>query len=537
MPKPQTGRRLSDIPAATMAAAAAEVAAAGGGGEMVVVRLPPLSEDDPLFQDKKRILDSRNLSCLFQVPNSCSAADAFKVLDRMIKAARIAHMDELELYFNGDDDFGPLSTRNELESLNLLLKILNTLLLTANVGAMGVFQVLRDEILIRLRSLELEDNGQMVVQIQNQNVEDSLLKWGEQHGVKTKLQIAFFEGAGRGMVASENIDVGDIALEIPESSIISEELLCQSDMFLALKDLDSITTETMLLLWSIRERYNPSSKFKIYFEALPANFNTGLSFGIDALAALEGTLLFDELMQARQHLRQQYDELFPMLCINFPDIFKQDVGKLTTCLIPIAGLLNHSVSPHIINYGRVDKATKSLKFPLSRPCKAGAQCFLSYGKHPGSHLITFYGFLPRDNPYDVIPLDLDTSVDEEDSSSPSVTTSQTSHMVRGTWLSRLRGPPTYGLPHRLVSHLHAILGCNQNESAPEADNKENDRMVLETLLSIFTPMLEGLDEPDDFDRENACWDVNLALDYKDLQRRIVLSIVTSCTSGLAMLDS
>jgi histone-lysine N-methyltransferase SETD3 len=56
----------------------------------------------------------------------------------------------------------------------------------------------------------------------------------------------------------------------------------------------------MLLLWSIRERYNPSSKFKIYFEALPANFNTGLSFGIDALAALEGTLLFDELMQARQ---------------------------------------------------------------------------------------------------------------------------------------------------------------------------------------------------------------------------------------------
>lgn len=176
----------------------------------------------------------------------------------------------------------------------------------------------------------------------------------------------------------------------------------------------------MLLLWSIRERYNPSSKFKIYFEALPANFNTGicssfssernsifnlssfhlyefpgLSFGIDALAALEGTLLFDELMQARQviycygiallilqitielvwpvsyllfqHLRQQYDELFPMLCIKFPDIFKQDVytwdnflwacelwysnsmmvvlssGKLTTCLIPIAGLLNHSV--------------------------------------------------------------------------------------------------------------------------------------------------------------------------------------------------
>jgi histone-lysine N-methyltransferase SETD3 len=63
------------------------------------------------------------------------------------------------------------------------------------------------------------------------------------------------------------------------------------------------------------------------------------------------------------------------------------------------------VTPHILNYGRVDQATKSLKFPLSRPCEAGSQCFLSYGKHSGSHLITFYGFLPReDNPYDVIPL-------------------------------------------------------------------------------------------------------------------------------------
>jgi len=82
----------------------------------------------------------------------------------------------------------------------------------------------------------------------------------------------------------------------------------------------------MLLLWSMRERYNLASKFKPYFDTLPANFNTGtrillcpvrkvlnlvliiispnalpgLSFGIDALAALEGTLLFDEIMQAKQ---------------------------------------------------------------------------------------------------------------------------------------------------------------------------------------------------------------------------------------------
>ncbi|KAL6662069.1 hypothetical protein ACP70R_001453 [Stipagrostis hirtigluma subsp. patula] len=543
-----------------MAAAAEEAGELGAGGEVVEVHLPPPSADDPLHQDKKRDYWKEGIYPAyfnFQVVASCSVADALKLLDRMIEVTRVVHMDELELYFAGEYDTGPFSARNELESLNLLIKIMSKLLQNSNTMAKGVLQILKDAIVVRLRSVGNTDDVQMIVQTQNHDTEDSLLKWGEHHGVKSKLQIAFFQGAGRGMLASESIGMGDIALEIPESLIIYEELLCQSEVFLALKDFSNITSEPMLLLWSMRERYNLSSKFKTYFETLPANFNTGLSFGIDALATLEGTLLFDEIMQAKQHLRQQYDELFPSLCTSFPEIFKKDMytwdnflwacelwysnsmmivlssGKLSTCLVPVAGLLNHSVSPHIINYGRVDEATKTLKFPLSRPCETGEQCFLSYGKHPGSHLITFYGFLPRgDNPYDVIPLDLDTSADEEDGTVHSASTSQTTHMVRGTWLSRSGGFPTYGLPQPLLSHLRAVLGCDFDESTPEADIKENDKVVLGTLLSIFNPMLEALREPDDLDRENASWDVKLALDYKDVQRRILRSIVTSCTSAM-----
>lgn len=61
--------------------------------------------------------------------------------------------------------------------------------------------------------------------------------------------------------------------------------------------------------------------------------------------------------------------------------------------------------PHILHYGKVDTATNSLKFRLSRPCSAGEECFLSYGNFSSSHLLTFYGFLPQgDNLYDIIPL-------------------------------------------------------------------------------------------------------------------------------------
>lgn len=63
------------------------------------------------------------------------------------------------------------------------------------------------------------------------------------------------------------------------------------------------------------------------------------------------------------------------------------------------------IYPHVVNYGRVDSATNTINFRLSRPCSAGQECCLSYGNLSTSHLVTFYGFLPQGyNPYDVIPL-------------------------------------------------------------------------------------------------------------------------------------
>lgn len=68
-----------------------------------------------------------------------------------------------------------------------------------------------------------------------------------------------------------------------------------------------------------------------------------------------------------QHLRAQYEELFPTLSDHFPEVFSPELytweqflwacelwysnsmkvifpnGKLRTCLIPVAGFLNHSV--------------------------------------------------------------------------------------------------------------------------------------------------------------------------------------------------
>ncbi|KAI3986377.1 hypothetical protein MKX01_002222 [Papaver californicum] len=391
-----------------------------------------------------------------------SSEDPLVALQVMVGVARIIHLDEAELYFGGVEAIQPYySPRNELESLNSVLKLID---------------------------MSLEDAAQKKIDVLLG--EDDLVEWGRSHGVQTKLQIAYVEGAGRGAVAVEDLEVGESDLEIPLSIIIFEDIVYESDMYHILEQVDGISTETMLLLWSMKERYNSNSKFKLYFETLPEAFNTGLSFGIEALTSLDGTLLFEEIIQAKEHLRTQYDELCPALCSNHPDL-----------------------CPHILNYGRVDSATNSLKVPLSRPCLKGEQCYLSYGKLSCAHLITFY--------------DIDGPEAEEDRSSSDWTT----HMVRGTWLSSNHEIFHYGLPPPLLNKLCiALSGATDTHKDVEIEKE-----VLETLYSIFNPMLEGLGEAECIDRVNLSWDVKLALEYNELQRKIISSVLASCSCGLKML--
>lgn len=60
------------------------------------------------------------------------------------------------------------------------------------------------------------------------------------------------------------------------------EQLCSEVTFLTidwqfhvLRDMDDVTSETMLLLWSMKEKNNPHSKYRTYFNSLPPTFNTG----------------------------------------------------------------------------------------------------------------------------------------------------------------------------------------------------------------------------------------------------------------------
>ncbi|CAK9169427.1 unnamed protein product [Ilex paraguariensis] len=520
-----------------------------------------ISETDPLFEKKKKLLEALGFNPKGRVcfKNSTKPEALKYALEVMLQRARITHLDDVELYFVGvyaSQHVGFCSPRNELEALHSILSLIDETLSSGKNINRNVLQHLRNGTVVMIHDVgdKYGDETQIVTGCSCEK-EKCLLQWGESYGVRTKLDIAYVKGAGRGAIAREDMKVGDIALEIPVSLIISEDLVHESAMFPILEKIDGISSETMLLLWSMKEKHNHNSKFKSFFDTLPEAFNTGLSFGIDAIMALDGTLLLEEIVQAKEHLRCQYDELLPALCNDHPDVFPAEVytweqflwacelwysnsmkvmftdGKLRTCLIPVAGFLNHSICPHIMHYGKVDSTTNSLNFPLSRPCNAGEQCFLSYGNFSSSHLVNFYGFLPQgDNPYDIIPLDLDVALVDSSEDGHSIS-SWASHMVRGTWFSKNHDIFHYGLPPPLLDHLRRAWNPMLQTNTLTLENLEIELEILEDLCSTFENMMEALGDTKLDDREHTNWDVKLALEFKDLQRRIVSSIVTSCNAG------
>nr|KYP57458.1 hypothetical protein KK1_003722 [Cajanus cajan] len=509
-----------------------------------------LSERDPFFDKKKKLLQSKGFSPKERIYLKSSSKPGWMnaTVEVLLHIARIIQLNELELYFAEDDVCASMefySSRNELEALNSIVLLTDIPLSNCSHLHTNILQQLRQKILDLISEYGDKISVKGIVEKEHScDEEERLIEWGENNGVTTQLKIAYIEGAGRGAIARKDLKVGDIALEIPVSTIISEEHVHETDMYGVLKEIDGISSETILLLWSMKEKYNCDSKFKIYFDTLPEKFNTvaclfillkdqweisstgGLAISCYQVGSISYFLYPFSLFKSKWliwwHLHAQYDELFPVLSNNFPDIFPPELytwekflwacelwytnsmkimysdGKLRTCLIPIAGFLNHSLCPHVMHYGKVDPATNSLKFCLSRPCRSGEECCLSYGSFSSSHLITFYGFLPQgDNPYDVIPLDIDGS--DVDSNEDTPMSNWTTHMLQGSL--------------------------------------ENELEVLDNLKDIFDDMMDSMDEIDLDDRENCSWDENLAMDFKILQRRIAHSVSTSCHTGMEMLKN
>ncbi|KAK7851575.1 hypothetical protein CFP56_041748, partial [Quercus suber] len=123
------------------------------------------------------------------------------------------------------------SPRNEVEALNSILLLLDISVSSGMRMQMNVLQELREAIVGMIHDFG-DKNSVKTTILENHSCgkEECLLQWGKNNGIRTRLQIAYVEGADRGAIARENLNVGDIAVEIPVSTVISEELIRESNM-------------------------------------------------------------------------------------------------------------------------------------------------------------------------------------------------------------------------------------------------------------------------------------------------------------------
>lgn len=473
----------------------------------------------------------------FCVSTDFTIGEVDGLLDKMICTARILLLDELELYFADIYDRGPFSPINELESLNAVLNALKS-----HPERSSVLHIMELEVLCRMTTLardNAESNSDTSLYTEHDHSFDKLENWLLSNDMRTKLKIANVSEGGRGLVALEDIYIGDVVLEVPLSLTIWEGVLT-SELLEKFSSDKNITYTEILLLWIIKERLNPESNFKIYFETLPEEFKIGLNLGKDALALLKGSNVISKIkiestftdreftrlqsiverncILPREHFTpQRYMQTRQLWLSNGIDTVTHD-GTLQRCLVPFAGFFNHSLFPHVL---RCDRGASSLKFIASRPCSKGQQCYLSYGNFGRSKLFSHYGFLPEGfNFNDVIRISNDLGLE------------QFGPYVPGSrWYHQMVRNECY-LPPKLVNHFQTLFSNLDRHLYSIQDKKMSAIRMLKLHFEGRLFCLNYYGKGSMESNEKLEWDVQLALKYNAIERAIYEKSISACNDAL-----
>lgn len=175
------------------------------------------------------------------------------------------------------------------------------------------------------------------------------------------------------------------------------------------------------------------------------------------------------------------------LQVSYPD------GANRTCLVPYAGLLNHSPWPHVVRFSRLDPETQCLQLTSFRSCCRGEQCYLSYGPLSNDHLLLFYGFAVPDNPFDSFSPSFDTPPSKAARKVLGLASIGTKHHLRMDMLpSRLMAflRVAVALPSELASFAKGPQAARQLLERPV--NEANEVRALQLLIKKLDSALADL---------------------------------------------
>ncbi|KAI8094076.1 hypothetical protein BDF21DRAFT_331545 [Thamnidium elegans] len=273
-------------------------------------------------------------------------------------------------------------------------------------------------------------------------------QWLESNGATLNKDIAIkdyrSEGAGRGVVATNDIKEGDLLFSLPRNILLSQ-------LTTSLKDLDGIGKEYLelpgwspLILSLMYESQKQDSFWKPYFDVLPRNFSTPMFWDQQDLKELNGTDIVSKI--GKEDAEATYERDIKPIVEKYSDIFDKNVHNLDLyhlcgslimsysfndelqkaekeekeeedseeeeeeeeeeqgliSMVPMADLLNHKTG---YNNARLFHEQDSLQMKAIKDVAKGEQIYNTYGDLCNADLLRKYGFVDDVNEFDIVELD------------------------------------------------------------------------------------------------------------------------------------
>ncbi|KAG2221443.1 hypothetical protein INT45_005248 [Circinella minor] len=404
----------------------------------------------------------------------------------------------------------------------------------------------RRTILAAMRNTTQEIRGKVV----RDKTYDKFIDWLRQHNFpKTKMVLAEFPETGRGMMATGDIEPGEIIVSVPKKFLICNETLQKE------YGQHPLTMHQLLALHICFLKRDSNSWWKPYIDLLPSHFNTMPVKYPKILADRLPTSLKGEVSQQMKRLESDYTTAsrflksrnknefitykeyeWAWLCgtehlqftkrLRISDKQQQTNNKNflimlnTRCIhmstidatakggnIAMAILLdflNHSCNAKIESGFNV--RTQCFEIRTLTPYKTGEQIFINYGPHDNLAILREYGFIiPDQNDFNFVSLDKEiwTLFDEMETARDSQLKKEIlqkegdysikKHEISFRLLSALRllaidgSHSRVALDQRYFDWRDTILG--------ETDiiSQDNERRVLIMLKSLCERVIESSD--------------------------------------------
>ncbi|CAO3650825.1 unnamed protein product [Cunninghamella blakesleeana] len=247
------------------------------------------------------------------------------------------------------------------------------------------------------------------------------------HFPTTKLALATFKNTGRGMMAVEDIQAGDVIVQVPKSFLISNNLLHKEYGSHPLSTHQILAFHLVILLVKDTKE---NKWWKPYLDLLPSHFNTlPVTFPTVLLKHLPKGLA-EEVSLQRKKIKEDYQacirfmksrpSLLPFLshvtfkkyewawlCVNTRCIHVSTGDKTAKggdiAMAPLLDFLNHTDEARIES--KFNQQTQSFEIKTLIPYRKGEQVFINYGPHDNQSLLKEYGFVLSENGYNFVSLD------------------------------------------------------------------------------------------------------------------------------------